>query len=146
MPVFGPCNEPSCTENAVRLFDCAHHCMKLLCLQHLIEHDRLIDDNEQYFNNLRKELEQLWTTYSTLVNEANLRCEYEQKLMRHEQLVQEVKYLLDTNTSDIQLYQSMSAKLNQTIQQEQQSNQYAPKSCSLTEEVKSEPIDGFSKI
>ena len=40
MPDFGKCDDPSCNETTVRLFDCAHHCKKMVCLQHLIEHDR----------------------------------------------------------------------------------------------------------
>src|SRR5579871_54322 len=100
MPEFGQCNEPTCLENAARLFECTHHCMKLVCLQHLIEHDRLIE--QQYLDNSRKELKQLWTIYSSLVDETKIHNEFEQKLKRHQQLVQDVTNLFENDSSNFE--------------------------------------------
>ena len=80
MPEFGQCAESSCQENAVRLFDCVHHCMKRVCLQHLIEHDRLIENNKRQLEFVQNELKRLYLIYSSLIDENKLRSEYEQKL------------------------------------------------------------------
>ena len=134
MPNFGRCSEPSCTEIAVRLFDCVHHCTKLVCLQHLIEHDRLIDYNQQYLNNLRTELKQLWINYSSLIDETKLHSEFEQKLKKHQQLIQDTTYLLENNSFNIDHYRFMLEQLKENIEQQNQ----------LKESIKIESFDDDS--
>jgi hypothetical protein len=144
MPDFGQCSEPLCSEIGVRLFDCAHHCMKLVCLQHLIEHDRLIEHNQNYLNNLRTELKQLWTTYSSLVDETKLRLEFEQKLKKHQQLIRDISSLFENNSINIEHYRFMIEKLKQNIEQEKQLNQYSTESFPHIVQVKNELIDDIS--
>lgn len=144
MPDFGQCSEPLCSENSVRLFDCVHHCMKQVCLQHLIEHDRLIKYNDDDLNNLRTELKQLWTTYSLLVDETKLRIEFEQKLKKHQQLIRDTSSLFENNSNNIEHYQFMMEKLKQHIEQEKQLNQYSVESFPCIEQVKDEPMEKIS--
>jgi hypothetical protein len=144
MPDFGQCSEPLCSEMAVRLFDCTHHCMKLVCLQHLIEHDQLIEYSQDYLDNLRTELKQLWTTYSLLVDETKLRFEFEYKLKKYQQLIRDLSNLFENNSIDIEHYRFMMEKLKQTIEQEKQLNQYSIESFPHIEQVKIEPMDVIS--
>jgi septation ring formation regulator EzrA len=141
MSEFGQCSEPSCSENTVRLFDCVHHCMKLVCLQHLIEHDRLIEHNQDYLNNLHTEVKQLWTTYSSLADETKLRFEFEQKLKKHQQIIQDISNLFEMNSGNVEHYRLMVEKLNQNIEQLNQSD---TESVSHVEQVKIEPKDLIS--
>lgn len=145
MPDFGQCSEATCSETAVRLFDCAHHCMKRICLQHLIEHDRLIEYSQDNVNHLRTDLLQLWSTYSSLVNETKLRLEFEQKCQKYRQFIRDVSNLFETNSMDIEQYRLMIEKLKQNIDEEkQQSCQYASESYPIIEQVKIEPSDVIS--
>ncbi len=144
MPDFGQCSEPTCNEFAARLFDCAHHCMKQVCLQHLIEHDRMIEYNQDYLNNLRTELNQLWSTYSSLIDETKIHFEYEQKLKKHQQLIREISNLFEINSINIEQYRLMMDKVKQNIEQEKQFNQYSNESFPCIDQVKIEPTDNIS--
>ena len=137
MPVFGQCSESSCNESSVRLFDCAHHCMKPVCLKHLIEHDQLIEHNEDYVNNFRTELKQLWLTYTSLIDETKLRCEYEDKLKKHQELIRDYTNLFENNScNNIEQCRFMLEKFKQYIEQEKQhSNELFPS----VERIKIEP-------
>jgi hypothetical protein len=140
MPVFGQCSEPLCTELAVRLFDCSHHCMKLVCLEHLIEHDRMIEHNEDYLYNLQTEIKQLWTTYSSLVDETKLYFEFEEKLKKHQQLIGDISNLFENNSINIEHYRLMIEKLKLNIEQEKYSTESFPQ----IEQIKIEPSDEIS--
>lgn len=145
IPDFGQCSEPECGETPVRLFDCAHHCMKRVCLQHLIEHDRLIEYNHDRVDNLRTEVLQLWSSYSSLVDETKLRLEFEQKCQKYRQLIRDISSLFELNSADIDQYRSMIEKLKQHIEEEkQQSNPYSIESYPTIEQVKIEPSDVIS--
>lgn len=144
MSNFGQCSEPLCGENSVRLFDCVHHCMKQVCLRHLIEHDRFIEYNHDDLNNLRTELKQLWTTYSSLIDETKLYLEFEQKLKKHQQLIKDLSSLFEMNSINIEHYQFMMEKLKQSIEQEKQINQYSTESFPCIEQIKDEPIEEMS--
>ncbi|CAF1422944.1 unnamed protein product [Adineta steineri] len=143
MSDFGQCSDPLCTKQDVRLFDCAHHCMRLVCLQHLIEHDRLIDQNQDYSDKLRCELKQLWTTYSLLIDETKLRLEYEQKLEKHQQLVQDVTNLFEYDFVNIERYHSVLEILKQNIEQGKQLNQNSSTCALYLEKIKNEPLDNI---
>ncbi|CAF1452731.1 unnamed protein product [Adineta steineri] len=135
MPDFGACSEPTCNQTAVRLFDCAHHCMKMVCLQHLIEHDRLFERNKKYLEGHQLELKRLYSIYSSLVDENKIRYEYEQKLDDYKRLVIEVNTLLDHNYNDVEQFRSTIEKLKKMIHEKQKQSDE-----SLTI-VKVEPIE-----
>ncbi|UJR35254.1 hypothetical protein I4U23_028018 [Adineta vaga] len=135
MPDFGPCGEPACSQTAVRLFDCAHHCMKMLCLQHLIEHDRLFERNKKQLENHQFELKRLHSIYSSLIDENKIRSEYEQKLDDYKKLVHGVNSLIETNSTDVEQYRLIIDKLKKMINDKQKQSDEA-----LTI-VKVEPIE-----
>ncbi|CAF4075026.1 unnamed protein product [Adineta steineri] len=135
MPDFGACSEPTCNQTAVRLFDCAHHCMKMICLQHLIEHDRLFERNKKHLEGHQLELKRLYSIYSSLVDENKIRYEYEQKLDDYKRLVIEVNTLLDHNYNDVEQFRSTIEKLKKMIHEKQKQSDE-----SLTI-VKVEPIE-----
>lgn len=143
IPDFGQCYEADCGQTSVRLFDCAHHCMKRVCLQHLIEHDQLIECNDDH---LRTELLQLWSNYSSLVDETKLRLEFEQKSYKYRQFIREISSLFELNSADMDQYRFMIEKLKQHIEEEkqQQTNPYSIESYPTIEQVKIEPSDIIS--
>ncbi|CAF1321214.1 unnamed protein product [Adineta ricciae] len=104
MPDFGPCGDPTCSQTAVRLFDCAHHCMKMVCLQHLIEHDRVFERNKKQLENQQSELKRLQSVYSSLIDENKIRSEYEHKL---------------NESTDADKYRSIVDKLKKMINEKQ---------------------------
>lgn len=125
MPEFGLCSDPSCNEKAVRLFDCAHHCMKMVCLQHLIEHDRLVENHKRQLEIVQLELKRLYSIYSSLIDEEKIRSEYEQKLDDYNRLAREVNGLLEnTDSSNVEQFRLIIEKLKQTLYDKQkQSNE-----------------------
>ncbi|CAF3705472.1 unnamed protein product [Rotaria socialis] len=135
MPEFGRCDDPSCNEEAVRLFDCAHHCMKMVCLQHLIDHDRLFENNRRQLEIVQVEVKRLYSIYSSLIDEDKIRYEYEQKLNDYKKLVNEVNILLENNSNNIEQLRVIIEKLKHSINEK-----HKQPSESLTI-VKVEPID-----
>jgi DNA anti-recombination protein RmuC len=124
MPDFGQCSDTSCAETAVRLFDCAHHCMKMVCLQHLIEHDRSFEQTKRQIETVQIELKRLYSIYSTLIDENKIRYEYEQKLNDYKKLANEVNSLLENNSNNIEQYRLIIEKLKKSINEKQkQSNE-----------------------
>jgi septal ring factor EnvC (AmiA/AmiB activator) len=119
MPDFGRCDDPACNETSVRLFDCAHHCMKMVCLQHLIDHDRLFERNKRQLENIQQELKRLYSIYSSLIDENKIRSEYEQQLDNYQKLVNQVNSVLETNSSDIEQVRSINDKLKKMINEKQ---------------------------
>jgi hypothetical protein len=119
MPDFGQCGDPSCNETAVRLFDCVHHCMKMVCLQHLIEHDRLIENNKRQLEIVQNELKRFYLIYSSLIDENKIRLEYERKLDDYKKLVNEINSLLENNSNDIEQVQLFIEKLKKIINEKQ---------------------------
>ena len=50
---------------SIRVFPCLYHCKKMLCIEHLAEHDQLIEKQIQ----LQKQLENLWTNFRGVCEE-----------------------------------------------------------------------------
>jgi len=119
MPDFGQCGDPSCNETAVRLFDCVHHCMKMVCLQHLIEHDRLIENNKRQLEIVQNELKRLYLIYSSLIDENKIRLDYERKLDDYKRLSNEMNTLLENHTNDIEQIRLFIEKLKKIIHDKQ---------------------------
>jgi len=116
---FGQCGDSSCNETAVRLFDCVHHCMKMVCLQHLIEHDRLIENNKRQLEIVQNELKHFYLIYSSLIDENKIRLEYEQKLDDYKKLVNEINFLLENNSNNIEQIRLFIEKLKKIINEKQ---------------------------
>jgi hypothetical protein len=128
MADFGQCGVPSCNETAARLFDCIHHCMKMVCLQHLIEHDRLIENNKRELEIVQNEVKRLYLIYSSLVDENKIRSEYERKLDDYKRLVNEMNSLLENNSNDIEQVRLFIEKFKKIINEKQkQSGEYLSK-------------------
>ena len=131
MPEFGQCAESSCQENAVRLFDCVHHCMKRVCLQHLIEHDRLIENNKRQLEFVQNELKRLYLIYSSLIDENKLRSEYEQKLGDYKNLFNQMNSILTSQSNDVEQVRLFNDKLKKLIQEKQKQPNESPSRISL---------------
>jgi len=119
MPDYGPCTDSSCQDTSVRLFDCVHHCMKRVCLKHLIEHDRLIETNRKQLELVQNELKRLYLVYSSLIDENKIRSEYEKKLDDYKRLIQEMNSILESNRIDIESIRLFNEKLKKIIAEKQ---------------------------
>jgi hypothetical protein len=93
--------------------------MKMVCLQHLIEHDRLIENNKRQLEIVQNELKRFYLIYSSLIDENKIRLEYERKLDDYKKLVNEINSLLENNSNDIEQVQLFIEKLKKIINEKQ---------------------------
>ncbi len=112
-------------ENSIRVFPCLYHCKKMLCIQHLSEHDKYIDKQIQY----QKQLENLWNNYNLIFNEDKIQEQVNiltSQLENHRKLKQEIKNLLlinhfhDSMEND-QKFQTAIQTVQKAIEHENQS-------------------------
>src|SRR5690349_7441343 len=81
---------------SIRLFPCLYHCKKMLCIQHLSEHDKYIEKQIQY----QKELDILWKNYNLIFNQENILNEFQHlknKIENYRKLKQDINQLLLIN-------------------------------------------------
>lgn len=83
------CDEESCqkAKNPMPtfLFQCTHHCNKMLCIKHLDEHESCSKDRKKK----REQLNNLWNEYETIFDENRKQIKAEnlrRALYSHEQL------------------------------------------------------------
>ncbi len=112
-------------ENSIRVFPCLYHCKKMLCIQHLSEHDKYIDTQIQS----QKQLENLWNNYNLIFNEDKIQEQVNiltSQLENHRKLKQEIKNLLlinhfhDSMEND-QKFQTAIQTIQKAIEHENQS-------------------------
>ena len=130
--VIDQCEDELCLNNSSdqskRVFPCLYHCRKMLCIKHLSEHDKYIENQIQF----QKELEYLWKNYSLIFNEEKIRNEFQSlktKLENYQQLSQEINSLLVINnfqnpTENNQKFQMAIQTVKKAIQQEHQSESF----------------------
>lgn len=146
MTNLGRCSDASCTELAGRLFDCAHHCKKMVCLHHLIEHDRCVEQHQHELENLSGELRQLWTNYQSSIDEVKLRSEFEHRVKRHRQLLADVSNLLANENVNNEQCRLVLEKLKQNIEQVKELRTGPSDPSPPVEKVKMEPIEDMSMV
>ncbi|CAF1460175.1 unnamed protein product [Adineta steineri] len=84
---------------SIRLYLCSHHCGKMLCRKHLVEHDEYTEKQKQYQN----ELEVLRNSYIEIFNEDQIRTELKvlnKKLEYYLKLNEHIGDLLSTDYLD----------------------------------------------
>ena len=92
-----PCEETSIECSTERVFPCLYHCQKMLCLQHLAEHEEKIL--------FREKLQSLWNSYATLFNENQVQEQIDAltlKLEHFRQMKDEIENLFDENEEAFQ--------------------------------------------
>ena len=146
MTNLGRCSDASCTELAGRLFECAHHCKKMVCLHHLIEHDRCVEQHHHELENLSDELRQLWTAYQSSIDEVKLRSEFEHRVKRHRQLLGDVSNLLANENVNHEQCRLVLEKLKQNIEQVKDLRRSPLDTTPPVEKVKMEPIEDMSMV
>ncbi len=108
-----------------RVFPCLYHCKKMLCIQHLSEHDKYIEKQIQ----CQKQLEFLWKNYSLIFNEEKIENDYQKlkiKLENFRELKQEINHLLlikhfHDSIDNNQKFQMAIQVVQHAIEQENQS-------------------------
>jgi len=116
-------NQPN--QISIRVFPCLYHCKKMLCIQHLSEHDKYIEKQIQY----QKQLGILWKNYSLVFNEEKVENEYEKlkaKLETYRELKENINSLLLINhfndsIENNQKFQMAIQTVQKAIQRENQS-------------------------
>ena len=119
MSDFGQCSDSSCTDTSVRLFECAHHCKQMVCLQHLIAHDQAMEQNRRALESIRNDLTRSYAVYSSLVNESKIRFEYERKLEEYKRFVCDVNYIFENKSEDVEHIRIVIDKLKKAISDKQ---------------------------
>lgn len=125
-PEFGRCNDSNCNENSIRLFLCSHHCSKLVCLNHLIEHDQLFERERENLEISQNELKQLSSIYSSYVDEEKLRFNFEQKLQEHRRIIFEINDCLQNKTKNVEQIQDLIDELKKIVQEKQRASNDCP--------------------
>ncbi|CAF1146145.1 unnamed protein product [Adineta steineri] len=120
---------------SIHLYPCLYHCKKMLCIQHLSEHDQCIRNKIQYQN----ELKQLWNNYIKIFNEDQIREQLKilhTKLENHQKLNEYVNDLLSTDsllsTNHLDESIAMNEKLQEAIEKVQDANEQEIQSKSMT--------------
>ncbi len=116
-------------DNSIRVFPCLYHCKKMLCIQHLSEHDKYIDKQMQD----QKQLKNLWKNYNSIFNEDNIQEELQRlknQLETHLELKEEINSLLSINyfhdsIDNHQRFQTAIQKVQQAIESKQKVNDYS---------------------
>jgi hypothetical protein len=94
---LGHCEDPECCQSSsnhdlLRLFRCAIHCDRLLCLYHLNAHNVYYEEEKKQNDVVFNELKNSLTLYQTI---------FEQHLQEYRQIVHQASTLLLHNTSTI---------------------------------------------
>ncbi|CAF4249025.1 unnamed protein product [Rotaria sp. Silwood2] len=66
MPEIGSCTDIACNDEIKELYEC-HCCLRLVCLNHLIQHVEITKQNKQRLNSVRDELNTVITTLTLIV-------------------------------------------------------------------------------
>ncbi|CAF3800521.1 unnamed protein product [Rotaria sp. Silwood1] len=127
--LIGQCQDELCLKGAnpqsKRLYLCSHHCCKLVCRDHLTEHDEYVEKRPQYQNKLKA----LWSDYMVKFNEDLIREQIQilQITLKNQQnLKKYIENLLTINhfhdsMKNNQEFEIAIAKVQKAIQQENQS-------------------------
>lgn len=78
---------------SIRVFPCLYHCKKMLCIEHLSEHDRAIEKQIQ----LQKRLANLWMNFQGVFQENKLEEQLrilQMKLDNYRKIKEEIQSLL----------------------------------------------------
>jgi hypothetical protein len=124
------CEEEFCSNRSshlsTRVFPCLYHCKKMLCIEHLSEHDKYIDKQIEF----QKQLEVLWKNYCLLFNYEKIQKEFEllkNKIDNYQQLKEQINGLLsnhhfENSMENNQKIQTAIQTVQSAIKQENQSN------------------------
>lgn len=105
-----------------RVFPCLYHCKKMLCIQHLSEHEKSVEKQLDYHN----QLDGLWKDYSLRVNEKNLFEQFlklKTKLFNFQKLKEETKELLaithlQDSMENVQRFEKVIERVQQAMDEE----------------------------
>ncbi|CAF0971488.1 unnamed protein product [Rotaria sordida] len=108
MPEIGTCTDTTCDDGIKELYEC-HCCSRLVCLNHLIEHVEITQQNKRQLDSLHNEL-------NTVINTLKLIVEQKLFTIGHEQyLIDLAQRYLEVPDSSIDELQSIFEQVNQAI-------------------------------
>jgi hypothetical protein len=90
----------------------------MVCLEHLIEHDRLVERDRQQIEQIRDQLRRFRSVYVSLLNDDQLRLDYERKRHEHQRIMFDVECLLTNQFDDIERIRAMTDRLRQAMEQQ----------------------------
>ncbi|CAF2376383.1 unnamed protein product [Rotaria sp. Silwood2] len=107
MPEIGSCTDVTCNEEIKDLYEC-HCCLRLVCLNHLIEHVEITKQNKKRLHMLGNELNTVITTLELIIEEKLVNIEREEKLIEGAKKID----VLNSSTDEIQ---NILEQINQAI-------------------------------
>lgn len=108
MPQSGSCADPTCDNEIKDLYEC-HCCLRLICLNHLIEHVETVKGHKARVDGIRHELITLIKTLELIIE--NKLCDIE----RERKLIEQAKHSLELSNYSIDQMQTIFDQLNQSI-------------------------------
>lgn len=138
-----------CSNQSNRVFPCLYHCKKMLCIQHLSEHEKYIEKQMEF----KKQLENLWKNYLEIFNEENILREFEKlkaKIDYYKELKKQVHNLLFINhfhdsIDNNHIFENTIQLIQNAIQQEKQLNQNLDENTNLKIEIAPDDNDEEEK-
>ncbi|CAF4186287.1 unnamed protein product [Rotaria sordida] len=129
----GQCEHELCSKQShskpIRLYQCSYHCRKMLCIEHLCEHEQYIEKHMHH----RNQLEELFNNYSVIFDEDECLKEIQRlqkKLEEYQRLCGVTKNLLSIHSSHSSMennekFQKVIEAVKQAIKQENQSKSFS---------------------
>ncbi|CAF1158720.1 unnamed protein product [Rotaria sordida] len=129
----GQCEHELCSKQShskpIRLYQCSYHCRKMLCIEHLCEHEQYIEKHMHH----RNQLEELFNNYSVIFDEDECLKEIkrlQKKLEEYQRLCGVTKNLLSIHSSHSSMennekFQKVIEAVKQAIKQENQSKSFS---------------------
>ncbi|CAF1148377.1 unnamed protein product [Rotaria sordida] len=129
----GQCEHELCSKQShskpIRLYQCSYHCRKMLCIEHLYEHEQYIEKHMHH----RNQLEELFNNYSVIFDEDECLKEIkrlQKKLEEYQRLCGVTKNLLSIHSSHSSMennekFQKVIEAVKQAIKQENQSKSFS---------------------
>ncbi|CAF4039910.1 unnamed protein product [Rotaria sordida] len=108
MPINSSCTDITCDDEIKELYEC-HCCLRLVCLNHLIEHVEIAKKTKQRLNSLCSELNTMVNIFKQIVEEKRLTIEREQNL------IEQAKQFLNEPDISIEKLENIFEKVHQGI-------------------------------
>ncbi len=144
------CEEESClNKSSLRVFPCLYHCKKMLCIQHLSEHDKYIEKQIEFKN----QLENLWKHYMNLFDYEKIQKQFQllkNKMDNYQQLNKDINELLLINQFENSIennhkFQMAIQTVQNAIQQETQAKLFPKIELQMDDDDEQQPVGDYGK-
>lgn len=108
MPQTGFCSDVNCKKELTQLYEC-HCCSCFICLNHLLKHVDIVENNKQRLENSRRDLLFVSQKLKTIVDKKLKQIEHENYLLSR------ANQMLNLDSCSIDEIQQLSDEINKII-------------------------------